>query len=209
MEEDVNKIEWNNGSTMYYKDLDADERPAFRSLSGYDSCIDAYPSFGEMVLAKRKSMGRTQQEVAEIVGVSDSHISAIEKGKTFSDSKTVYELAVLFGLDVGQCYILTGCREAIPVLEREIAELEHRQCCANGLQYDDGGNAFCNRQEADSKFSDVVIDHAKDLENQLESEKGMVAFWQKKALMPNYMAIALCGLGGGISIVNILRILVF
>lgn len=171
-------------------------------------------SFGEMVWAKRKQMGLTQQEVALIVGVSDSHISDIENGLALghtpsSRGDTVSELATLLGLDVGQCYILTGCREAIPMLEREIEELEHRQCCVNGLQYDGGGNAFCNRQEADSKFSDVVIDHAKDLENQLESEKGMVAFWKKKALMPNYMAMALCGLGGGISIVNILRILVF
>lgn len=62
--------------------------------------------FGYQVLTRRKERGWSQEELAELAGISRNYVSLIERGEADSVSmKVINQLAVAFGVTIAQ---LTG-----------------------------------------------------------------------------------------------------
>ena len=55
---------------------------------------------GERLLAYRKSLGLTQEQLAEMVGVSRATIWAIETGKSIPNGYTMFQIAKALGVSV-------------------------------------------------------------------------------------------------------------
>ena len=65
-------------------------------------------SIGEFLATQRKAKGYTQQQVADMIGVSNKTLSAWEQGRSYPDIMTLPALAEIFGVTVDE--ILSGER---------------------------------------------------------------------------------------------------
>ena len=63
-------------------------------------------AFGDRLMMRRKHLGLTQSELAEIAGVSDNQISNIENGKSFPKFNNF--LMLCDALDCNADYLLSG-----------------------------------------------------------------------------------------------------
>lgn len=66
--------------------------------------------FGEWLVKKRLEMGWSQRELARRMGVSNSHISIVEKGETGVSFEFCEKLAYLFSVDPEQVKRYAGLK---------------------------------------------------------------------------------------------------
>ena len=61
--------------------------------------IEKHLAFGEYMKGLREAKGWTQRELAELVGVTDNHISDIENAKRKMGPERYRQFAAVFGID--------------------------------------------------------------------------------------------------------------
>ena len=67
--------------------------------------------FGALLRYRRKSVGMTQQQIAEICGCTDKHISGLELGNRGASLEIYLKICELFGLSFSQNFPLHSLKE--------------------------------------------------------------------------------------------------
>ena len=65
-----------------------------------------YSAIGQRIKARRKGLGKTQDKLAETLGVSIGYISQIERGVTKINLDTLSEIATFLDCDIAE--LITG-----------------------------------------------------------------------------------------------------
>ena len=69
-----------------------------------------YVGIGKRIRNKRKELNLTQEKLAEVIDVSPSYISEIERGTAISSLSTINKIAQ--SLDLGLDYLIYGIKES-------------------------------------------------------------------------------------------------
>lgn len=73
---------------------------------------------GKSVKTRRLELGLTIAQLAESAGLSDNHISSIERGKSNISVSTLYKLAFGLGLKNPNELLLYANKEVYPLLKK-------------------------------------------------------------------------------------------
>lgn len=86
-------------------------------------------TIGEFLAIQRKAKGLTQQEVADMLGISNKTLSSWESGRSYPDILTLPALAEIYGVTVDE--ILSGERMAPDKEAGEISEKSQKRLLKN------------------------------------------------------------------------------
>ncbi|MCH5164189.1 MAG: helix-turn-helix transcriptional regulator [Clostridiales bacterium] len=88
-------------------------------------------TIGEFLATQRKAKGYTQQQVADMIGVSNRTLSSWEQGRSYPDIMILPALAEIFGVTVDE--ILSGERLEVATVPAELTEKSQKKIFKNAL----------------------------------------------------------------------------